>query len=514
MIFLNPIGGYIMNTKRIPGFQWAMMIFIFFIIAYAAPIILKDFQGTISLKTFVFDISSLAPFIAAIICLLVFKHRGTQLGSLKLSISLKVIERIILALVIPLIIFIIAMICFNVYADSFVLLQTEDLSVSIISIIIGQIIMAFLVEFGFRSYLQHIVETKMNTFIASIIVGIMYSIWNVNISFSFDYAIYSFLYSFAFSMIIGELIRATKGRTIYIATIFHATMSFGLVFLFNEELGDVFPMKVIALSTVAVAAVYILLSIIVRAILYFFTKRNLDEVDDNNYLDHVNETSENDAQIDDDVDEDSVKDENKTNTSTSDSSKSTTAASGVAVAHRTTHDSDQQPHTDDTTKTTASTVDDKDTTSPVNEVTEQNNTDLTTDDNQKKINTENNTMYHNSDEINEQDDNTKSNDNDNNDSNNLTNSSVEASTEKVKHDSNDNDNESLKTSARYSTTRKSSAVSNAKASITDDNHVEDISSTESNTTHATHNEEAVDNDSNDKHTRSPFNLKSKRGHRR
>ncbi len=515
MIFLNPIGGYIMNTKRIPGFQWAMMIFIFFIIAYAAPIILKDFQGTISLKTFVFDISSFAPFIAAIICLLVFKHRGTQLGSLKFSISLKVIERIILALVIPLIIFIIAMICFNVYADSFVLLQTEDLSVSIISIIIGQIIMAFLVEFGFRSYLQHIVETKMNTFIASIIVGIMYSIWNVNISFSFDYAIYSFLYSFAFSMIIGELIRATKGRTIYIATIFHATMSFGLVFLFNEELGDVFPMKVIALSTVAVAAVYILLSIIVRAILYFFTKRNLDEVDDNNYLDHVNETSENDAQIDDvDVDEDSVQDENKTNTSTSDSSKSTTAASGVAVANRTTHDSDQQPHTDDTTKTTASTVDDKDTTSPVNEATEQNNTDLTTDVNQKKTNTENNTMYHNSDEINEQDDNTKSNDNDNNDSNNLTNSSVEASTEKVKHDSNDNDNESLKTSARYSTTRKSSAVSNAKASITEDNHVEDTSSTEANTTHATHNVATVDNDSNDKHTRSPFNLKSKRGHRR
>lgn len=511
MIFLNPIGGYIMNTKRIPGFQWAMMIFIFFIIAYAAPIILKDFQGTISLKTFVFDMSSLAPFIAAVICLLVFKHRGTQLGSLKFSISLKVIERIILALVIPLIIFIIAMICFNVYADSFVLLQTDDLSVSIISIIIGQIIMAFLVEFGFRSYLQHIVETKMNTFIASIIVGIIYSIWNVNISFSFDYAIYSFLYSFAFSMIIGELIRATKGRTIYIATIFHATMSFGLVFLFNEELGDVFPMKVIALTTAAVAAVYILLSIIVRVILYFFTKRNLDEVDDNNYLDHVNETSENDAQ----TDEDSVKDENKTSTSSSDSLKSTTAASGVAAAHHTAHDSDQQ-HADETTKTTTSTVDDKNTasstTSTVNEATEQNNADLTTDDNQKKTNIESNSTYDDHVEINEEDDKSKS--NDNNDSNNLTNSSVEASTEKVKHDTTDNDNESLKTSARYSSSRKSSAVSNAKASIPDDDHVEDTSSTESNTTNATHNDQEVDNDSNDKQTRSPFNLKSKRGHRR
>jgi len=34
-----------MNKQRISGFQWAIMIFIFFIIAYAAPIILKDLQG-------------------------------------------------------------------------------------------------------------------------------------------------------------------------------------------------------------------------------------------------------------------------------------------------------------------------------------------------------------------------------------------------------------------------------------------------------------------------------------
>ena len=53
-------------------------------------------------------------------------------------------------------------------------------------------------------------------------------------------------YTFAFSMIVGELIRATNGRTIYIATLFHAAMSFGLVFLFSEEIGDLFSMKVIA----------------------------------------------------------------------------------------------------------------------------------------------------------------------------------------------------------------------------------------------------------------------------
>lgn len=92
-------------------------------------------------------------------------------------------------------------------------------------------------------------------------------------------------------MIIGELIRGTKGRTIYIATLFHFVMSFGLVFLFNEELGNVFAMKVIALSTVAVGVVYLLITMIIRVILYFFTKRNLDEIEENNYMDHLDDES-------------------------------------------------------------------------------------------------------------------------------------------------------------------------------------------------------------------------------
>lgn len=339
-----------MNKQRISGFQWAIMIFIFYIIAYAAPIILKDLQSTISLKTFVFDLSAIAPFIAALVCIIVFSKRKTQLSGLKLTIDLKVIERILLAFILPLIIFLIAMISFNIFADSFVLLQTEDLSVSITAIILGQLVMAFLIEFGFRSYLQNIIETKMNTFFASIIVGLLYSIWNINMAFSLEYTLYGLLYTFAFSMIIGELIRATKGRTIFIATIFHASMSFGLVFLFNEELGSVFAMKVIALSTSAVAVVYILLSIIIRAILYFFTKRSLDEVDSNNYLDHVSEDSET-AQADD-SNEDTLESDNSTtnvHTHSGDSEHSETATSQTERAtdnHVNSHDADSKPSTE------------------------------------------------------------------------------------------------------------------------------------------------------------------------
>ncbi|NGH55074.1 CPBP family intramembrane metalloprotease SdpC [Staphylococcus aureus] len=281
-----------MKNNKISGFQWAMTIFVFFVITMALSIMLRDFQSVIGVKHFIFEVTDLAPLIAAIICIVIFKYKKVQLAGLKFSISLKVIERILLALILPLIILIIGMYSFNTFADSFILLQSTGLSVPITHILIGHILMAFVVEFGFRSYLQNIVETKMNTFFASIVVGLMYSVFSANTTYGTEFAAYNFLYTFSFSMILGELIRATKGRTIYIATTFHASMTFGLIFLFSEEIGDLFSIKVIAISTAIVAVGYIGLSLIIRGIAYLTTRRNLEELESNNYLDHVNDDEE------------------------------------------------------------------------------------------------------------------------------------------------------------------------------------------------------------------------------
>ncbi|CAC6385848.1 Lysostaphin resistance protein A, lyrA [Staphylococcus aureus] len=281
-----------MKNNKISGFQWAMTIFVFFVITMALSIMLRDFQSVIGVKHFIFEVTDLAPLIAAIICILVFKYKKIQLAGLKFSISLKVIERLLLALILPLIILIIGMYSFNTFADSFILLQSTGLSVPITHILIGHILMAFVVEFVFRSYLQNIVETKMNTFFASIVVGLMYSVFSANTTYDTEFAAYNFLYTFSFSMILGELIRATKGRTIYIATTFHASMTFGLIFLFSEEIGDLFSIKVIAISTAIVAVGYIGLSLIIRGIAYLTTRRNLEELEPNNYLDHVNDDEE------------------------------------------------------------------------------------------------------------------------------------------------------------------------------------------------------------------------------
>ncbi|HDI7351920.1 TPA: CPBP family intramembrane metalloprotease SdpC [Staphylococcus aureus] len=281
-----------MKNNKISGFQWAMTIFVFFVITMALSIMLRDFQSVIGVKHFIFEVTDLAPLIAAIICIVIFKYKKVQLAGLKFSISLKVIERILLALILPLIILIIGMYSFNTFADSFILLQSTGLSVPITHILIGHILMAFVVEFGSRSYLQNIVETKMNTFFASIVVGLMYSVFSANTTYGTEFAAYNFLYTFSFSMILGELIRATKGRTIYIATTFHASMTFGLIFLFSEEIGDLFSIKVIAISTAIVAVGYIGLSLIIRGIAYLTTRRNLEELEPNNYLDHVNDDEE------------------------------------------------------------------------------------------------------------------------------------------------------------------------------------------------------------------------------
>ena len=281
-----------MKNNKISGFQWAMTIFVFFVITMALSIMLRDFQSVIGVKHFIFEVTDLAPLIAAIICIVIFKYKKVQLAGLKFSISLKVIERILLALILPLIILIIGMYSFNTFADSFILLQSTGLSVPITHILIGHILMAFVVEFGFRSYLQNIVETKMNTFFASIVVGLMYSVFSANTTYGTEFAAYNFLYTFSFSVILGELIRATRGRTIYIATTFRASMTFGLIFLFSEEIGDLFSIKVIAISTAIVAVGYIGLSLIIRGIAYLTTRRNLEELEPNNYLDHVNDDEE------------------------------------------------------------------------------------------------------------------------------------------------------------------------------------------------------------------------------
>ena len=62
-----------MKSNRISGFQWALTIFVFFVVTMALSLILRDFQASVGIKRFVFDITDLAPFIAQLFVLLHLK---------------------------------------------------------------------------------------------------------------------------------------------------------------------------------------------------------------------------------------------------------------------------------------------------------------------------------------------------------------------------------------------------------------------------------------------------------
>ncbi|SUK46751.1 Lysostaphin resistance protein A [Staphylococcus aureus] len=50
-----------MKNNKISGFQWAMTIFVFFVISMALSIMLRDFQSIIGVKHFIFEVTDLAP---------------------------------------------------------------------------------------------------------------------------------------------------------------------------------------------------------------------------------------------------------------------------------------------------------------------------------------------------------------------------------------------------------------------------------------------------------------------
>ncbi|MGV3057873.1 CPBP family intramembrane glutamate endopeptidase, partial [Staphylococcus epidermidis] len=88
------------------------MVFVFFVITMAVSVILSDFQATSGVKRFVVSIKDLAPFMAAIVFILVFTHRKEKLAGLNFSISLKMIESLLLALILPLSLLMIALFSF------------------------------------------------------------------------------------------------------------------------------------------------------------------------------------------------------------------------------------------------------------------------------------------------------------------------------------------------------------------------------------------------------------------
>jgi hypothetical protein len=82
----------------------------------------------------------------------------------------------------------------------------------------------------------------------------LWGLWHVGIfANGAVFAGFFLLMTIALSIIMGELLRHSKGNHIFISTAFHALINIGLLLFFSEEDGDVYAMGTVAVVSTAVS---------------------------------------------------------------------------------------------------------------------------------------------------------------------------------------------------------------------------------------------------------------------
>ncbi|MFI7059618.1 CPBP family intramembrane glutamic endopeptidase [Kribbella sp. NPDC050124] len=116
-------------------------------------------------------------------------------------------------------------------------------------------------ELGWRSYLQPYLQTRFSVLRSSLIVGLLWGFWHIG---GFQHGlVYMGLFvvmATAISVVMGAVLQEARRTNLVVATAAHAAVNLGMMLVFVEESGAVFPMAVVAtLWTVAATAVHLTL---------------------------------------------------------------------------------------------------------------------------------------------------------------------------------------------------------------------------------------------------------------
>lgn len=110
-------------------------------------------------------------------------------------------------------------------------------------------------ELGWRAYLQPYLQTRFPVLRSSLIVGVLWGLWHVG---GFEHGVvYMGLFvvmATALSVVMGAVLQSARSTNLVVATAAHAALNLGLILLFTEEDGDLFPMAVLA-ATWTIAAI-------------------------------------------------------------------------------------------------------------------------------------------------------------------------------------------------------------------------------------------------------------------
>ncbi|MDQ2956032.1 MAG: CPBP family intramembrane metalloprotease [Actinomycetota bacterium] len=112
-------------------------------------------------------------------------------------------------------------------------------------------------EVGWRCLMQPLLERRYSTLRSSVIVGLLWGCWHIQVFARGGVYTTGFLIAtVAMSIMVGVTI-GQRGHNLVLASVFHLLINLGLLFLMNEENGDVMAMVVFGGACVAMCAVIV-----------------------------------------------------------------------------------------------------------------------------------------------------------------------------------------------------------------------------------------------------------------
>lgn len=102
----------------------------------------------------------------------------------------------------------------------------------------GMFVGAFGEEFGWRGYLQKLLERKQNALVSSFLIGLLWGLWHVgNYQYGLFYLVFFLLSTIGSSVVLVWLLRKTNFNVL-LATLFHISLNIGYYVFFRDVLSD------------------------------------------------------------------------------------------------------------------------------------------------------------------------------------------------------------------------------------------------------------------------------------
>jgi membrane protease YdiL (CAAX protease family) len=136
-------------------------------------------------------------------------------------------------------------------------LRIGDLAAPLAVTVLAQWIGACGEELGWRCLLQPLLERRWPTVTASVVVGLLWGAWHIQVfTHGAFFALGFLLGTVALSVIMGVSIRRRPGHNLLFASVLHLLINLGLLFAMDEENGQAVPMVAFGVACVTVCAVF------------------------------------------------------------------------------------------------------------------------------------------------------------------------------------------------------------------------------------------------------------------